>query len=67
MVIAYEDEGRNKRKTKKREMFKSHLMEQGLQLETEPRSVSLYQENISIMGGFPVVLLRTLRTRIQFS
>ena len=50
MVLAYEDDGRNKQKTKKREMFEAHLMEQGLQLETEPRSVSLYQENLLIMS-----------------
>ena len=40
MILAYEDEGRNKRKTKKREMFEAHLMEQGLQLETDLKTVS---------------------------
>ena len=40
MVLAYEDEGRSKKKTKKREMFEAHLMEQGLQLETELSTVS---------------------------
>ena len=40
MVLAYEDEEGNGRKTKKRETFEKNLKEQGLQLETELKTVS---------------------------
>ena len=40
MVLAYEDEEGNKRKTKKRKTFEKNLKEQGLQLETELKTVS---------------------------
>ena len=40
MVLAYEDEEGKSRKTKKRETFEKNLKEQGLQLETELKTVS---------------------------
>ena len=61
MVLAYEDEGRSKKKTKKREMFEAHLMEQGLQLETELSAVSLeYEQSLE-----KFILLRTRKIRRQ--
>ena len=42
MVLAYHDDARTKKKMKKREIFESHLMEQGLQLETELSTVSYF-------------------------
>ena len=40
MVLAYEDDEGNGRKTKKRETFEKNLKEQGLHLETELKTVS---------------------------
>ena len=47
MVLAYEDtedKDRN-RIRKKREVFEKHLQEQGLELETELKTVNKYQMN----------------------
>ena len=63
MVLAYEDEGRSKKKTKKREMFEAHLMEQGLQLETELSAVSFEHEH----SLEEIILLRTRKIRRQIS
>ena len=41
MVLAYEDEEQGSKKTKKREIFEKNLREQGLQLETELKTVSI--------------------------
>ena len=43
MVLAYLDEDGNRKKAKKRETFEKHLKEQGLELETELKTVSLQQ------------------------
>ena len=39
MILAYEEDKKNKRNKKKREAFEEHLREQGLQLETESKEV----------------------------
>ena len=42
MVVVYEDDSGNTKKALARESFERHLKEQGLELETEPKSVSTF-------------------------
>ena len=52
MVLAYEEDEQGSKKTKKREIFEKNLREQGLQLETESKTVSQ-------------IIARVFRTRYQ--